>query len=482
MIHLHTNSPDRQVSVDMDNAVNVGDIIVRDSPPRNTGSTGSTMMLSPPKTSPRRESPPSRYSPRYRDSPRSPRNRTPRYRDSPPKDSPKHSPKSEDPLAEPSNDVLGLDMLANPRKKKTPKPPTHDSDSENNETQALFDRNDPPERSPHHSPLPATSPRRDSTRRSRTPMRTPTRTPNRTPRHSYRRSYSRDRYERPKLTYEEQQQRKIELLDGFDKLERRGVRIRKPFDMNTSLDEMEYEYARLKKSIEVEQSIQFSRKMLMAFITLVEYLNNRYDPFDLNLDGWSESVMEDIQNYDQIFEELHEKYKSKVQMAPELKLIFSVGGSAFMFHLTSTLFKNTMPGISNNPAMMKGVRKMAMGAMSGAMGGKGAMAGMMPGMSGLMGGMGMRQPRPSNSTPASHAHAPPPPPPQRDEQRQMRGPTNDMDDLLNNIINQDPNDIDPNLANDIDNILNNENRFSDAEENGDNSSEEQIRNVKAQKR
>ena len=31
-------------------------------------------------------------------------------------------------------------------------------------------------------------------------------------------------------------------------------------------------------------------KMLMACVTGIEYLNNRFDPFDVKLEGWSESV------------------------------------------------------------------------------------------------------------------------------------------------------------------------------------------------
>ena len=43
--------------------------------------------------------------------------------------------------------------------------------------------------------------------------------------------------------------------------------------------------------------------MLIAFVTAIEFLNNRFDPFDVKLDGWSESVHEGINDYDDIFEE-----------------------------------------------------------------------------------------------------------------------------------------------------------------------------------
>ena len=62
----------------------------------------------------------------------------------------------------------------------------------------------------------------------------------------------------------------------------------------------------------------------------MEFLNNRFDPFDVKLDGWGEQINENITDYDDIFSELHDKYKSKASMSPELKLLFQLGGSAMM--------------------------------------------------------------------------------------------------------------------------------------------------------
>ena len=37
--------------------------------------------------------------------------------------------------------------------------------------------------------------------------------------------------------------------------------------------------------------------------------------------------------------ELAEKYGGDSEMAPEIRLLFTLAGSAFMFHLTNTMFK-----------------------------------------------------------------------------------------------------------------------------------------------
>ena len=112
-----------------------------------------------------------------------------------------------------------------------------------------------------------------------------------------------------------------------------------------------------KSEKEKKSSVAFQGKMMMALVSGVEFLNNKFDPFDLKMDGWGDQVNENISDYDEIFGELHEKYKGSVDMAPELKLIMMVAGSGFMFHLTNTMFKSSLPGMGDvmrqNPDLMK---------------------------------------------------------------------------------------------------------------------------------
>ena len=65
---------------------------------------------------------------------------------------------------------------------------------------------------------------------------------------------------------------------------------------------------------------------------------------------------EDMQLLDRQ-EELTEKYGGTGDMAPELRLLFTLAGSAFMFHLTNTMFKSSIPGMDDvlrqNPELMK---------------------------------------------------------------------------------------------------------------------------------
>jgi hypothetical protein len=152
---------------------------------------------------------------------------------------------------------------------------------------------------------------------------------------------------------------KREIIYQLDRLEAKGFKIPFKFNMNSDLEEMRTEYNRLIREKELDGSVRFQQKMLMAFISGTEYMNSRYDPFAIKLDGWSEQVNENINDYDDIFEELHYKYKATgKKMAPELRLFIALSGSAFMFHLTSRMFKEQpMPNVENvlksDPDLMK---------------------------------------------------------------------------------------------------------------------------------
>lgn len=161
----------------------------------------------------------------------------------------------------------------------------------------------------------------------------------------------------PKMSKDQILREKFVYLKRLEGLERRGINLSQKYTIDSSLNEMKGEYEMIKSEKEKSNSIKFQAKMLMACVTGIEFLNNRFDPFDVNIDGWGETVNENINDYDDVFAELHEKYQSKAKIAPELKLLFMLGGSAVMCHMTNTMFKSAMPGMDDvlkqNPDLMR---------------------------------------------------------------------------------------------------------------------------------
>ena len=231
-------------------------------------------------------------------------------------------------------------------------------------------------------------------------------------------------------TTQDTTQEKTELLYQFDRMEKKGLKIPKRFTMESSLDDMKMEFDRIKKDKEVDASIAFQRKMLIACATGVEFLNSKFDPFDIKLDGWSENIHESVDDYDDIFEELHHKYKSKSKMAPELQLLMMVGGSAFMFHLTNSMFKSSMPQMGDvlkqNPDLMKQFASATASTMANSGTDKTGMSGMFSNMFGSQQSNAHHmQERPQNTNTTSKMNT-----------STMSGPK-DLDNILKNIDNDE---------------------------------------------
>jgi hypothetical protein len=208
----------------------------------------------------------------------------------------------------------------------------------------------------------------------------------------------------PQMSKEEMLREKFKILRKLEALEKKGVEFSRKYTMESSLAEMQGEYETIVDEKNKKNSMKFQGNMLMAIINGIEFLNNRFDPFDVKLDGWSEQVNENIQDYDDIFGELFEKYKSRATMAPELKLLFQLGGSGMMVHMTNTMFKSAMPGMDDilrqNPDLMRQFQTAAVNSMGQTN----------PGLSGFMGGMmngNDAPPPPPMATPGPRSVPPP---------------------------------------------------------------------------
>lgn len=226
------------------------------------------------------------------------------------------------------------------------------------------------------------------------------------------------------LSQQDIKNEKIDLMYQFKKLNDQGVRTTSNYNMNSNLDDMRNEYLKLKKQREIENSVKFQRKVMMAAVSGVEFLNNKFDPFDVKLDGWSESVNESISDFDEVFEQLYEKYGGGGEMAPELKLVLMLGGSAFMFHLSNTMFKSNIPNMGDimqqNPDLMKQFAKAAVGTMAG-------------------------QPPMQSQPPMGRGMPNFMSPPQQSSRPDMSGPE-DIDNMINTM------NLQPNTMPDLDNI------------------------------
>ena len=239
---------------------------------------------------------------------------------------------------------------------------------------------------------------------------------------------------------ESEKKEKIEILNKLQRLEQKGFPVSRRYTMDNSLEEMKDEYERLLDARNLEASLRFQRQALMGIVTGLEWANGKFDPFDLKLDGWSESVHENVEDFDDVFEELYDKYKDKGKMPPEARLIFSLAGSGFMCHVSNTFLRSRMPNVDDvlrsNPDL---ARQVAGAAASAAGPGFGNFMNM------AMGAPPAAQPQQAfnvasqamRNTPATVASVEPP---SQQSRREMKGPSG-VDDILKTFEEARRNDV-----------------------------------------
>ena len=163
----------------------------------------------------------------------------------------------------------------------------------------------------------------------------------------------------PKLTQQEIRLKKIDLLRKLSELKTKGFKLSKDYDFSSTIEEMEYEFDLVKGFADKRNGVKLYKNLIVNLASVVEFGNDKYDPFDFQLSGWSQHMNIEVDSYEDVLEELYEKYKGKGnKMSPELKLMLLVGFSASAFHFSKKHLSN-VPGLDkvmeNNPDMISNI-------------------------------------------------------------------------------------------------------------------------------
>lgn len=155
----------------------------------------------------------------------------------------------------------------------------------------------------------------------------------------------------------DRKRKKRHMLKSLDDWANKGL-IKEPTRLNidSNYEDIEDEYESALEDKRKKDSIKIQQNWMITMINTIEYGNAMFDPFGISLDGWGESVSEDIDSYDEIFGELHEKYKGG-KMSPELSLLLRLGFSASVVHFSNKALSTAAPGfndvIKQSPELMK---------------------------------------------------------------------------------------------------------------------------------
>ena len=170
------------------------------------------------------------------------------------------------------------------------------------------------------------------------------------------------------MTEREKRRKKRLMLNKLQEWQSKGTyQSSNNFSMESNYDEIEDEYEGAMDEKRKKDSIKLQGWWFTTMVSTLEYGNALLNPFDLNLDGWGEQVSEDLDSYDEIFAELHEKYKGG-KMAPEVSLLLRLGFSAAMVNMSNKMLSSATPGfndvIKQSPELMKMFTSAAVDTMS----------------------------------------------------------------------------------------------------------------------
>jgi len=147
------------------------------------------------------------------------------------------------------------------------------------------------------------------------------------------------------------QQQRLKRLEKFMQLkyikEKFNVSLSKEYTINSDYNEMCAEVEFHTNYHKRRNGIEFWKSTFVYSSKGVEYLNKMFDPFGFDLNGWSDHFSAiDANSNDDIFGELYDKYKSKLDgYSVEFRAMLMFAGSAGAFV--------TANSVANVPGMAK---------------------------------------------------------------------------------------------------------------------------------
>ena len=159
------------------------------------------------------------------------------------------------------------------------------------------------------------------------------------------------------LSDRERRRKKRMMIKKIEEWYEKGLIKNNPhFTLESAYEEIEDEYETALEDKRKKDSIKLQGWWFMTAVNSLEYANSAFNPFDINLDGWGEQVNEDIDSYEEIFAELHDKYKGG-KLSPEISLVLRLGFSAAVVNFTNKALSSATPAfndvIKQSPELMK---------------------------------------------------------------------------------------------------------------------------------
>ena len=170
--------------------------------------------------------------------------------------------------------------------------------------------------------------------------------------------YSRHSSTTNNMSDREKRRKKREMIKKLEEWYEAGQLKQRPssFTIDSPYEEIEDEYEGALEDKRKKDSVKLQGWWFITLVNSLEYANSAFDPFGISLDGWGEKVSEDLPEYEEIFSELHDKYKGG-KLAPEVSLLMRLGFSAAVVGFSNKALSSAAPAfgdvIRQSPELMR---------------------------------------------------------------------------------------------------------------------------------
>lgn len=150
----------------------------------------------------------------------------------------------------------------------------------------------------------------------------------------------------------EEQKEKRELIYEFWLMEQNKVPVSKKYTLDDDLAEMRFEYSKLKSEEDIKSKVRTGWNMFQCANSLAELINQRLNPFDVPMDGWTEEVDKEKDKYEPHFRKLYKSLSCRFNIKPGTQIAMMYI-SQFLVFIVPRLLKKFTDSKKKDPPPQK---------------------------------------------------------------------------------------------------------------------------------
>lgn len=135
----------------------------------------------------------------------------------------------------------------------------------------------------------------------------------------------------------EELKEKRELLYEFWLMEKDGMPVAKKYTPADDIDEMRFEYHKLKSEIDINDKVKLGWTMFSGINNLGECIFQKIKPCGISINGWADDLHSQRHEYEKVFKKIYKQKQLKYSVKPMTELLFLFGNQFVFFMIPRVL-------------------------------------------------------------------------------------------------------------------------------------------------